>query len=362
MTIEYQLISGDSHVNPPPTMWLEYLDPEFRDRAPRMESTEEGDFQVFDGRRTPILGINAMAGRKFEEYSLTVRRLSEQRPGGWEPAERLKDQDIDGVQAEVLYGGGPLQSQDAALRHASYLAYNDWLADFCSVDPKRLLGVAYLPCDTVEGAVSEVRRMARKGLASGLIPRFPPAGEWFEPRWEPLWNTLVEVGWPAALHVGGRGREAAMPKTDAAGFMSDLLMSKFAMGEATSILVLSGVLERHPELRVVSVEGQIGWLSFAHYYLDHLWDRHRYWTGSKLKEPPSHYFRRQVYATFMEDPVGLRECHHIGVDKIMWSSDYPHSETTWPKSRELTTHWFKDMGEHDRRLICADNARRLYHL
>src|SRR5579883_3491778 len=360
--MEYQLISADSHVNPPPTIWREYLGAEFRDRAPRLESTDEGDFQVFEGRRTPILGINAMAGRKFEEYSLTVRRLSEQRPGGWDPAERLKDQDMDGVQAEVLYGGGPLQTQDAALRHAFHLAYNDWLADFCSTDPKRLLGVAYIPCETVEGAVAEVRRTARKGLASALIPRFPPSGEWFEPQWEALWNTLVEVGWPAALHVGGRGREAGMPKTDAAGFMSDLLMSKFAMGEATAILVLSGVLERHPELRVISVEGQIGWLSFAHYYLDHLWERHRYWTGSKLKEPPSYYFRRQVYATFMEDPVGLRECRHIGVDRIMWSSDYPHSETTWPRSKELTADWFKELEAGDRRAICADNARRLYHL
>jgi uncharacterized protein len=107
------------------------------------------------------------------------------------------------------------------------------------------------------------------------------------------------------------------PSTDSTGFLADLVMSKFAMGEAIAIMVLSGILERHPQLSVISVEGQIGWMSFAHYYLDHLWERHRYWTKSALKEPPSYYFRRQVYATFMEDPVGLRECHQIGVDRIM---------------------------------------------
>jgi predicted TIM-barrel fold metal-dependent hydrolase len=357
--MQYQLISADSHVNPPPTVWRDYLSAEFRDRAPRLESTDEGDFQVFEGRRTPILGINAMAGRKFQDYSLNVRRQSDQRPGGWDPAERLKDQDIDGVQAEVLYGGGPLPSQDAALRRASYFAYNDWLADFCAVDPKRLLGMAYIPSDTVDSAIGEVRRMAGKGLAGAVIPRFPSgAGNWFDP----LWDTLVEVGWPAGVHVGGRGRESAMPSIDSTGFLADLLMSKFAMGEAIAILVLSGILERHPQLRVISVEGQIGWMSFAHYYLDHLWDRHRYWTKSALKEPPSYYFRRQVYATFMEDPVGLRECHQIGVDRIMWSSDYPHSETTWPKSKELTEGWFKDFDAHDREKICAGNARQLYNL
>jgi predicted TIM-barrel fold metal-dependent hydrolase len=361
--MEYQLISADSHVNPPPTIWRDYLSAEFRDRAPRLESTEEGDFQVFEGRRTPILGINAMAGRKFQDYSLNVRRQSDQRPGGWDPAERLKDQDLDGVQAEVLYGGGPLPSQDAAMRRATYFAYNDWLADFCAVDSKRLLGMAYIPSDTVDGAIGEVRRMAAKGLAGAVIPRFPSgSGNWFDPQWEPLWHTLVEVGWPAGVHVGGRGRESAMPSIDSTGFLADLLMSKFAMGEAISILVLSGILERHPQLNVISVEGQIGWMSFAHYYLDHLWERHRYWTKNTLKEPPSYYFRRQVYATFMEDPVGLRECHHIGVDRIMWSSDYPHSETTWPKSKELTAGWFRDFQAHDREAICAGNARRLYNL
>ncbi len=361
--MKYELISADSHVNPPATIWRDYLSAEFRDRAPRLESTDEGDFQVFEGRRTPILGINAMAGREFQDYSLNVRRQSDQRPGGWEPAERLKDQDIDGVQAEVLYGGGPLPSQDAALRRASYLAYNDWLADFCAVNPKRLLGMAYIPCETVDGAIVEVRRMARKGLAGAVIPRFPPgAGNWFDPQWKGLWHTLVEVGWPAGVHVGGRGRVSAMPSTDSTGFLADLLMSKFAMGEAIAILVLSGILERHPQLCVISVEGQIGWMSFAHYYLDHLWERHRYWTKSELKERPSYYFRRQVYATFMEDPVGLRECHQIGVDRIMWSSDYPHSETTWPKSKELTEGWFRDFDARDREKICAGNARHLYNL
>jgi predicted TIM-barrel fold metal-dependent hydrolase len=360
--MEYHLISADSHVNPPPTMWRDYLSAKFREHAPRLESTDEGDFQLFEGRRTPILGINAMAGRKFEDYSLNVRRLSEQRPGGWDPAERLKDMDMDGVQAEVLYGGGPLPSQDAELKRASYFAYNDWLADFCAADPRRLLGMAYIPCETADGAMAEVRRMARKGVVGAVIPRFPPGGNWFDPQWEPFWDTLVEVGWPAGVHVGGRGREMAMPSIDSTGFLADLLMSKFAMGEAIGIMVLSGILERHPELRVISVEGQIGWMSFAHYYFDHLWERHRYWTKNNLKERPSYYFKRQVYATFMEDPVGLRECHHIGIDRIMWSSDYPHSETTWPKSKELTGQWFADFAAEDRIRICAANARLLYNL
>jgi predicted TIM-barrel fold metal-dependent hydrolase len=360
--VSNQLVSADSHVNPPASMWARYLPASLRDQAPRIESTDEGDFEVFEGKRKPVLGINAMAGRRPEQYSLTVRRLDEQRAGGYEATARLEDMDADGVRAEVIYGGGPLASQKGELRIASYAAYNDWLADFCAKDPKRLLGVAYLPCDTPELAVAEVKRAARRGLKGCLIPRFPGDGEWFDPEWDALWPAILDAGWAAAIHTGGKDRKPGMPRLDATNFMSDVLMSKFAMAESISRIVLSGVLARHPDLNVVSVEGQLGWLSFTQYYLDHIWEKHRFWTKSELKERPSVYFRRQVYATFMEDPVGLREREHIGVDNIMWSSDYPHSETTWPNSRKLTDAWTSGFPIEERRKILFGNAERLYHL
>jgi predicted TIM-barrel fold metal-dependent hydrolase len=344
-------------------MWAEYLPAAFRDQAPRVESTDEGDFEVFEGRRKPVLGINAMAGKKPEEYSLMVRRLDDVRPGGYDPGARLEDMDADGIRAEVIYGGGPLPSQNDELRLASYAAYNDWLADFCAKDPKRLLGVAYVPTDTPELAIAEVKRASGRGLRGCVIPRFPgEEGDWFDPQWDALWPAILDAGWAAAIHVGGRHRKAAMPSLDATGFMSDLLMSKFAMAESVSRIVLSGILARHPDLKVVSVEGQLGWLSFAQSYLDHVWEKHRFWTKSELKERPSVYFRRQVYATFMEDPVGLREREHIGIDNILWSSDYPHSETTWPNSRKLTEEWTSGFPEEERRKILFGNAERLYDL
>ncbi|MCH2171061.1 amidohydrolase [Myxococcota bacterium] len=361
--MSHELISADSHVNPPPTIWAEYLPASFRDRAPRVESTEDGDFQVFEGRRTPILGISAMAGKKPEDYSWNVRRLDDQRAGGHDPQARLEDMDADHVRAEVLYGGGPLPSADADLRRASFSAYNEWLADFASVAPNRLLGMAYIPCETPEGAIAEVKRCAARGLRGCVIPRFPGENsEWFDPDWDGFWRTLLEVGWPGGIHVGGTGRVAAMPQLDSTGFISDLLMSKFAMAEACARIVLSGLLEKYPDLHIVSVEGQLGWIPFVNYYLDHVWEKHRFWTGNDLPQPPSFYFRRQVHATFMEDPVGLRERDFIGVENIMWSSDYPHSETTWPNSKKLTDEWLIDVPEHDRRKILFENAEKLYHL
>jgi len=360
--MSHQLISADSHVNPPPTIWAEYLPASLRDQAPRVESTDEGDFQVFEGRRSPIVGIGAMAGKKPEDYSWNIRRLDDQRAGGFDPQARIEDMDADHVRAEVLYGGGPLPCQDAELRRASYGAYNDWLADFCRVAPSRLLGMAYIPADTPEDAIAEVKRCAARGLRGCVIPRFPSGGEWYDAEWDPFWRTLLDVGWPGGIHVGGTGRDRPQPATDATGFMSDLLMSKFAMAEACTRIVLSGLLARYPDLRIVSVEGQLGWLPFANYYLDHLWEKHRFWTRNELPEPPSFYFKRQVYATFMEDPVGLRERAFIGVGNIMWSSDYPHSETTWPNSKKLTDEWMADFPEDERRMILFENAERLYDL
>jgi len=360
--MSHKLISADSHVNPPATMWAEYLPESLRDQAPGVESTDEGDFQVFEGRRTPILGINSMAGKKPEQFSWNVRRLEEQRPGGFDPTARLEDMDADEVQAEVIYGGGPLPSAQPDLRRASYVAYNDWLADFCATEPKRLIGIAYLPCDTPEIAIAEVKRAGKRGLKGCVIPRFPGEGDWYQPEWDGLWPAILEQGWAAAIHVGGTGRTAVMPTLDSVGFISDLMMSKFAMAESVARIVLGGVLEKHPDLHVVSVEGQLGWIPFAQQYLDHVWEKHRFWTKNELPNPPSFYFQRQVHATFMEDPVGLRERDHIGVGNIMWSSDYPHSETTWPNSRKLTDEWMEGFPEEDRRKILYENAANLYHL
>jgi predicted TIM-barrel fold metal-dependent hydrolase len=179
-----------------------------------------------------------------------------------------------------------------------------------------------------------------------------------------MWRAFLHAGFPVGLHVGGRrpGTPVASIFESAPRFMTGLVMSKLTMAESVSELIHGLVMQRFPELQFVAVEGQIGWCSFFEYYSDHLWEKHRHWTKSELEEPPSHYFRRQVFATFMEDPVGLRERHHIGIDNIMWASDYPHSETTWPNSKALTDEWFTPLGEDDKRKVLWENAAKLYDL
>ncbi len=276
--------------------------------------------------------------------------------------------DIDGVDAEVLYVGGPLASKDPALRLNSVRGYNRWLSDYASHAPGRLLGHGRHP-DRHARAWRSRRSASRRpqpGLASGVHPAVP----------RPRTTTATERGTrcgrrssrptsrsactSAAAGPGTPDRRASIES--APRFMTGLVMSKLTMAEAVSELIHGLVMQRYPDLKFVAVEGQIGWISFFQYYSDHLWEKHRYWTKSELKEPPSHYFRRQVFATFMEDPVGLRERHHIGIDNIMWASDYPHSETTWPNSKSLTDEWFTPYGDEDKAKILWKNCARLFDL
>jgi predicted TIM-barrel fold metal-dependent hydrolase len=355
-------VSADSHVNPHPEMWAEYLPSELREQAPRVERTDEGDFEVFEGARKPMVGLTAAAGRTPQEYSMTVRRFSEVRAGGWEPGPRVADQEIDGVDAEVLYGvlGAPLKSKDPRLERAGYTAYNRWMADFCAYAPTRLVGLAYVPCDDVDDALAEIRASAALGLRGAVIPHEPGTGRWDGDEWAPLWNLLVELEWPASFHVGGS--HFGIDRSTPPGYMNAMVASKLQMPLTLGQLVMGGVLVRHPELKVVSVEGQIGWIPFWKYYLDHVYEKHRWHQELHFDERPSHYIERQVYYTFMEDPPGIDERHACGVGRIMWSNDYPHSETTWPHSQKIIGEIFEHVPADETRRIVRDNCVELYRL
>jgi predicted TIM-barrel fold metal-dependent hydrolase len=176
-----------------------------------------------------------------------------------------------------------------------------------------------------------------------------------------VWQALVGHAMPAGLHVGfGFGRRHRF--TGGSAFLTDVVMTKLEMAAPLADLVFGGVLARWPELRVVSVEAYVGWLPFVAEYMDHAHRVHRYWNDPGLPEPPSTYLRRQVYATFIDDPVGLRERHVLGVDNLMWSSDYPHGESTFPESRAAVARQFAGVPEEEVRKIVCKNARRLYRV
>jgi predicted TIM-barrel fold metal-dependent hydrolase len=328
---------------------------------------------MIDGKLGATLGMEVQGGKKFEDYKASGETYEKMRKGFYEPHERLKDMDLDGIDAQVLFSNTGtfrlLNIEDPELQVACMAAYNDFLSEFCAADPQRLIGVAMISADDVAAAVREIQRVASlPGIRGVVMPLYPRCNPLNSANYDPLWAAAQDANLPLHVHQGtGDPRFSrflnAPPEQNLRGelmaTMSDGSLGNYA---ALSKIIFGGVLERFPRLKFVSVEGNIGWLGYFLERADRTYRRHRYWTRFDLPMLPSEYFHRQVYATFIEDRVGVRIRDFIGIDNLMWSSDYPHTDTTWPNSRKYVEEMFKDVPAIETAKIVCGNARRLYAL
>jgi predicted TIM-barrel fold metal-dependent hydrolase len=378
------IIDADAHIDPPHDMWAEYLPAALRTLAPRVEEGDECDFIVFEGNRRPVKMINNQAGRAGKDFKM-FGKLSEQR-AVWEPATRLADMDTDGIDAAIMFGGGPLGTTNNDLYIASFEAYSRWVMDFASAAPERLVPIGYVPMRDVDEAIEHVARLAKMGFKAINIPAFPqnkdawsttsgvkalkdgqvsaltgdPKGElqYWQPEFDRLWATVVEHGLAVTFHLGAR-----VPRFgEKQHFLADMPMSKLSMAEPIAIFILNGIFQRFPQLRVASVESGVGWFAWFTEYLDRTWEKQRFWTDSPLTELPSFFMERNVYGSFIQDRAGILCRDMPGAGNIMWSSDYPHSETTFPRSREVILRDFAGIPEEDVRGIICEKARSFYGL
>jgi len=370
---EPKLISADSHVNEPGDLWVERIDKQFRERAPRvvenLPGQRPGAYLVLEGV-TPIHLAQGMgAGKKPEELPrfFQASTYKDVRPGGWDPAERVKDMDLDGVEADVIYttlGFRQFWLTDAALQRACFRVYNDWLAEYCAYAPKRLAGLALISLYDVDEAAKELRRCASRGLKGALIWASPPEDRpYSSPDYDPFWAAAQELEMPISLHsITGMGAESRLAiKQPLDRYVRSSVLCH-EVQRTLVVLIFSGVLERFPYLKFVSAENEVGWLPFFLQKLDQAQEEYRYLYPTPLKLTPSEYFRRQIFATFIDDRVGVASREFIGMENIMWSSDYPHTVSTWPHSREVVERDFKGVPENEKRQIVRENAARLYNL
>ena len=356
-------ISADSHVYEPPQLWAKYIDAAFRDRAPRLVSHGEKDMFFVDTLGESDVALVNAAGKDYEEIT-NESRFEEGLRGGYDPAARIKDMDVDGVEAEVLYPSlcmGMYKIKDAPYQYACFAAYNDWLADFSAEAPKRLIGVGLVSLANIGLGIAELRRIAAKGLRGACIAAVAPEDQpYSSPAYDPFWAAAEELRMPLSFHVQTGSRS----EMDLPDFITAYAVLPRWVQTAIAAMITSGVMERFPGLRVASVESDIGWIATFLRRMDHAWERHRHWSGSgaKLHLRPSEYFHRQVYATFMDDISGIKAREEAGVGNLMWSSDYPHSDSTWPHSKEVIERLFKGVSEEDTRKIVHDNAAKVYNL
>src|SRR5215472_18225931 len=356
-----RVISADSHMTEPADLWVERLDRKYRDVAPRVVLSEEkrGPVWMFVGpgiHPTPVAGLFSAGKRGAELREHFKHGYDAARPGGWDPVERLKDQDIDGVAAEVLYSSLGLKvfgANDPELQLACLKVYNDWLAEFCSHDPKRLLGVGLYSLDALPD-VSEIERCARMGLKGVLILATDALGTpYSDASFDPLWRACSELNLPISLHkplVSGMNVTAAMPTA------ADLqIYVVHIVEQCMTRMVYGGVFERFPKLRVVSAENDVGWFPNWVHRLDHVYSK----MGNprpRLPMKPSEYVRRNIWATFQDDPMGPATWKFFGEDNYMWASDFPHADSTFPNSIKTIGENFAGVPAEVTRKIVFANA------
>ena len=242
--------------------------------------------------------------------------------------------------------------------------YNDWLSEFCATAPNRLLGAGFLPLrGPIEWACEEAERVARKGLRSVSIPTEVEERPYAHSDYEPLWATLQELNLPISAHAGTGTGEELLVKFERIGFGVGLVDGKVGMTmRALADLIWSAVPQRYPTLRFVIVEGGVGWIASVLTYMDHWWQDHRRWMEPRLEAAPSTYFQRQFWATFEDDRAGILTREMLGVDRLMWGADYPHTEGTFPYSQKQIDKDFAGVPEAEVYQMVAGNAARLYGL
>ena len=369
---EFKVISADSHVEEPDEVF-DTLPPEYRDRRPKFEVIDGTTWLVVDGQA--ILHVEPANPLKEEDKRKGFRREGDTiiTAGnfGTDIPKRLSDINEDGVSAEVVYPNGIFKvfaSPDPGYQMAMAQLYNNYYYDLFGEHGDTFVLSAMVPTIGIEGAIDEVKRIHKQGYRSVSVPVSRPSLPYNKSNYDPLWATVEDLGIPLSFHVFTRSEPFSVDALREMGGAKsadgiELIGLVQGMAEGMNPLLLlsaSGALDRCPDMKFVLVECGTGWLAWALYALDDMYERRHMWHVPKLEMRPSEYFRRQGYITFGDDPIGLHNIEFTGADCMMWGSDYPHDEGTFPHSREVIEETFKGISEEDKRKIVGGNAAKLY--
>jgi len=361
--MQQHALSADSHVTEPPELWSKYIDLKFRDRAPQLERRPDTDALIVEGL-PPLLiaAFGANAGRPSDMVRQEGRFDVDVPRAGWDAAVRVAETLKDGVAGEVLYPSVGLRLfslNDIDYKYALFRAYNRWLADFCATHPKQLKGAGMVALDDIARGVDELHFIRKLGLAGAMISINPgPDRPYSDPAYQPFWAAAQDLALPLSLHT----HSERYPRQDFSRTMLERTTNDMMVRQAIAAMVLGGVFEKFPGVKALSVENDAGWAPYFLSRMDYTFGRHMAVHGWKLdlKRMPSSYVRSNCYFTFQFDKSWVPARHLIGVEQIMWASDYPHTDSTWPNSQKVIAGIFEDVPDEERGKIIHDNAQKLY--
>jgi len=360
--VDYPIISADSHITEAPNTYIDYIDPKYVETAPRVVETEDkGDLFVIDGmKRTIPMGLVAAAGQ--DPMALNTRaRYSDIPRSGYDSSYRIADQNRDGVSCEVIYpsvGMVLCNHPDFEYKKAAMDAYNRWIAEYCSIDPQRLLALGQTPMRSPEEGIADLEQLKAMGMRGVMMSGNPQVEDYDSPVYDEFWEACIELDLVPSFHIltseGDALNRSRGPKMN--NFLSIIRGNQDIMG----MFVLGGVFEKHPRLKIVCVEADAGWVPHFMYRMDHAWKRHRKWLTANIDKLPSDYFKEHIYTTFQDDFVAFATADQMNWRRLCWANDFPHSDSTWPWSQEMLTEQTDNLTDEQRRAILCDNTAELY--
>ena len=369
--IDYTIISVDDHLVEPPDMFEGRLPSRLQEQAPRVVETVEGhEVWEFDGQLFYQVGLNAVVGRKREDWKVEPTRFDEMRPGCYDIDARIKDMDINGVWASINFpsqitgfcGRVFSQCSDPELGIAVTRAWNDWFHEaWCSPYPKRTIpmGITYLG-DPEEGA-AEIRRNAERGFTAVTLPEMPhriDLPNLFQGWWDPIIAACAETDTVICLHVGSSG-VADLPAGSPAVALGATLFGQLSL-EACAGWLWSGYAVKHPDLKIAMSEGGIGWVAMLIDRLENIVDRSGYGQYFPGDMRPAEVLRRNFWFCTIDDPSTISTREVIGVENIMFETDYPHGDGTWPDSQAVFRQFYGDLPADEIAMISHENAAALF--
>ncbi len=365
-------ISADSHIVEPPNCYVDFIDPKYRADAPHVVRQPNGKdiYVIKDMARSVPLGLLDSAGMGVRERKQHADTTSFEglRRGGYDAKSRLIDMDQDGIAAEIIYASVGMvlcTHPDPLYKDAAMQAYNRWLQTFCADAPNRLFGLAMTAVLSVDSAIEDFRRAREMGFVGMMMPGEPVHGDYDRPEYDALWECAGDLGLPICFHIltakegdlatvfaGGRGHKLN-------GGMKIIRAIQDIMG----MMVLGGVFERHPKLKLVTAEGDAGWMPHYMHRMDHAVFREAEDGIIRgLSKLPSGYIKSNVFMTFQDDYMAWRNAEHMNYKQLLWANDYPHSDSTWPGSQELLARHAKGIPPEQVRAILRENTAGLFSL
>ena len=382
-----RIVDADCHILEPPDIWTNWLPAKHQDKAPQLVKDPQGGdaWQTAVGGDADPIGLVSTPGMPFDQFSWFGVTYEAARKGCYNGAARLEDMDHDGVWAEIIFPPQRTMSHflgddDDEFVLAGVAAYNDFLfEEFCAPDPNRLIGLAQIPSLGIDTAVAGLHAASARGAKGIIISNWPSGGESLSDDDDAFWAAAVDAGLPVSVHINiiSRAQRAAGRKADARSGnvrydMSSAATRAKAIGSMSHVfsmtagaitqMLFSGVFERFPELHVCWIETGVGWLPHLLESIDDRYWRNRSWGQLSITEPPSYYWHRNNAASFITDRSGIALRHAVGIDNMMWSSDYPHHGNDWPYSRKVIDETMGHIPAGERAQIVGANAARIWNL